>query len=1139
MSANAPLTLGSFELQRRIAVGGVGEVWGATHVHTGMAAAVKLLNAVSASDPRALQALRAELRAIAGLDHPNIVYVFGTGEVSEETAARAGGALIAGATWIAMEFAESGTLRDRAGEMTWAAVRGAMRDVLAGLAHAHARGVVHGDVKPANLLVGGIRAGVKLGDFGLARLAAAPIDSGADRSFGGRNRWGTPCYMAPEQISAGIVGPWTDIYSVGCTAWTLITGRPPFMGDPDEVVDRQLTAPLPAFIPRCPVPDETEAWLRRMLVKDPTFRLRHAADAQRMLERLPANSSGPMPRSLALRSAPADVTLPMVAPAAPVSAGSARLPRPLAETEMRSSAAVLPETFPPRPVSGNPVPRWVAGISLDLLLLRSLAVVGREPEQDLLWGRLRDVFETEVCRAVIVRGASGVGTSRLARWISEAAAELGVARSMVAWYGNGLGPARGLRPAFARSLGLRRFDRASVQSSLNRLAPALDASDREALGAWLGTAGRLLPGGLTRMERFVLWRRVLAALVAAPPPTGEGRPIVFWIDDAHTGGVDAMAFVQSVIGEKLPVFFVITVVDELLSSQSIEATALGDLREQAGVDEVCLSPLAESASRELLERRLGLEPTFAASIAARTAGNALFMLQLLGDCVQRGFLELGRDGAQLRAGEEVSLPLDLERVWALRVEAAAHGLPSSELESMELLAALGDPPDEVEWQGACTALAVQPGWELAERLEGLGLLPRVPGGGGWRFVHAMLREALERRASRAGRLTACHRACATMLRSRSPRDHAERIGRHLRAAGDLSDCLQPLAEAIEFRILAREARPATLLLQLRQEALTGLLVAERDPRHAEQRFLAALLAQLDNDIPRADALITELLADEGIHEWPGVAAHSLWLRGRIARHRGDFAVAADCLRAALAAGIASGDARLMGRAHSDLGEALTELGDWDAAHESFGSAVLIFDELDEAMGLGEAGLGLGQLALKRGRRLDALDYLQRALSAFTLAGSRVGVARTRNLLGDVARFGGKPLIAADHYRVAIDLLDAVDPGMAVVPQINLGLLLLAEGRWEAARAQLEPCFLDSVRHPAPDVEVCARLAMLVCAISLGDAWLEASAAPTEDLLTPIRRRDPEIRALLALVGQRADAAGRADRLAWAQAALAS
>ena len=739
---------------------------------------------------------------------------------------------------------------------------------------------------------------------------------------------------------------------------------------------------------------------------------------------------------------------------------------------------------------------------------------------------------------MIVRGASGVGSSRLARWVSEAAAELGVARPMVAWYGNGSGPARGLRPAFARALGLRRFDRASVHSSLDRLAPALEAGDRAALGAWLGTAGRLLPGGLSRMERFAMWHRVLVALVAAPPPTGEGRPVVFWIDDAHTGGVDAMAFVSSVLGQKLPVMFVITVIDELVSPQSLEAKKLAELREQSLVDEVRLLPLAESASRELLERRLGLEPSFAASIVARTAGNVLFTLQLLGDCVQRGFLELGRDGAQLRAGEELSLPVDLERIWAQRVETAAYGLPPSELESMELLATLGDPPDEAEWYEACAALAVAPGQELAERLEVLGLLPRVLGGGGWRFVHAMFREALERRAARAGRLSACHRACAAMLRSRSPRDHAERIGLHLRAAGELADCLQPLAAAIELRILAREARPATLLLQQRHDALCALNVPDHDPRSAEQRFLMAFLAQLENDLPRADALLSELLGDEDTREWPGVEARSLWLRGRIARCRGDFTVALGCLRDGVTAGVAARDSRLVGRAQTELGEVLTELGEWDAADKSFSAAVLIFRELDDAMGLGDAELGLAKLALKQGHRLIASDHLQDALRAFTRACSRVGVARTQNALGDVARFGGRAAVAADHYREAIGLLDAVDSGMAVVPQINLGLLLLAEGRWGAARAQLEPCFPESMRHPAPDVEVCARLALLVCAISLRDAWLEASAAPTEDLLTPTRRRDPEIRALLAMVAVRAEAGGRADRFAWAQAALA-
>ena len=256
MGEPSALVLGPFELLEHVATGGVGEVWKAVHVLTRVPAAVKVLNAESARDPLARMALRAELRAVAALDHPNIVYVFGTGEITTATVSAIGPKLRPGAAWIAMEFAEGGTLRDRAGAMTWAAVRAALGDVLAGLAHAHARGFVHGDIKPANLLVGGVRPGVKIGDFGVAQHLD-PAHPTRGREIG----WGSPSYMAPEQIDPrlGALGPWTDLYSLGCTAWTLLTGSPPFAGTPEEVITLQLEAALPPFTPHLRPPRRRRA----------------------------------------------------------------------------------------------------------------------------------------------------------------------------------------------------------------------------------------------------------------------------------------------------------------------------------------------------------------------------------------------------------------------------------------------------------------------------------------------------------------------------------------------------------------------------------------------------------------------------------------------------------------------------------------------------------------------------------------------------------------------------------------------------------------------------------------------------------------------------------------------------------------
>jgi serine/threonine protein kinase len=123
--------------------------------------------------------------------------------------------------------------------------------VLDALAHAHARGVIHRDIKPANVLLMPGRARAKLSDFGLAHMAERDSESSADFATG------TPAYMAPEQVLARIrdQGPWTDLYAVGCLAYSLLTGSAPFSDlGPQAAAIAQLQRALPRLPKRPDIP---------------------------------------------------------------------------------------------------------------------------------------------------------------------------------------------------------------------------------------------------------------------------------------------------------------------------------------------------------------------------------------------------------------------------------------------------------------------------------------------------------------------------------------------------------------------------------------------------------------------------------------------------------------------------------------------------------------------------------------------------------------------------------------------------------------------------------------------------------------------------------------------------------------------
>jgi eukaryotic-like serine/threonine-protein kinase len=267
------IPLGAFELQTRLGQGGMGEVWRGVHRGQHVPVAVKLLTNALARKEAFRVAFRNEVRAVAGLDHPHIVLVFDYGTVDEATQAASDGALRSGTPWLAMELAEDGSLDDPRHVRTWSELRSLLLSLLDALAHAHARGVVHRDIKPGNVLVAAHRV-LKLTDFGLAHAM--------DRADGDFTA-GTPSYMAPEQFEGRWrdYGPWTDLYAVGCLVHALCAGQPPYgvLQDWALGLDTHRYAPIPALVSRFPVPRGLSSWTRRLLAKDPRDRWRRAADA--------------------------------------------------------------------------------------------------------------------------------------------------------------------------------------------------------------------------------------------------------------------------------------------------------------------------------------------------------------------------------------------------------------------------------------------------------------------------------------------------------------------------------------------------------------------------------------------------------------------------------------------------------------------------------------------------------------------------------------------------------------------------------------------------------------------------------------------------------------------------------------------
>lgn len=247
-----------YRLESPIGRGAMGEVWRATDEVLGRPVAMKLLLGDD-SDAQTAARFRLEGQTAARLSHPHVVAVFDFGAWE-------------GRFYLVMELVEGRSLAQElaaAGSLTAPRVAAVAAQTAAGLASAHRQGIVHRDIKPGNLM-SDADGTVKLGDFGIARF----VDDPAAALTQAGQIVGTSLYLAPERALGQPAGPASDVYSLGCVLYQLLTGRPPFHADTATAILYQHidTAPVPPLRIGVDVPPAFENYLLGMLAKQPEER---------------------------------------------------------------------------------------------------------------------------------------------------------------------------------------------------------------------------------------------------------------------------------------------------------------------------------------------------------------------------------------------------------------------------------------------------------------------------------------------------------------------------------------------------------------------------------------------------------------------------------------------------------------------------------------------------------------------------------------------------------------------------------------------------------------------------------------------------------------------------------------------------
>ena len=269
---------GGYRVERQLGMGGMGSVYLATDTRLGRQVAVKTMRPDAAADPDARERFVREARAAAAIDHENVVPVYAVGEYE-------------GTPYLVMPLLKGESLDARLRSGAWptlAEVCRLGREVAEGLAAAHAVGLVHRDVKPANVWIGA-DGRAKLLDFGLARLArGGPALTRAGVMVG------TPSYMAPEQAAGGAIDGRADLFSLGVMLYELTTRRKPFTGDSVLAVLTALAIhrPPPAHQTNPGVPAALSRLIDRLLAKAPAERPESAAE---VCDALAAVDAAPTP----------------------------------------------------------------------------------------------------------------------------------------------------------------------------------------------------------------------------------------------------------------------------------------------------------------------------------------------------------------------------------------------------------------------------------------------------------------------------------------------------------------------------------------------------------------------------------------------------------------------------------------------------------------------------------------------------------------------------------------------------------------------------------------------------------------------------------------------------------------------------
>lgn len=1076
------IELGAFVLDELLGRGGMGEVWAGHHARHGVEVAIKVIAAQHMEKTRYREALRRESRAIARLHHPGVVRILDEGIIDHEVADATGGALVPGSPYLVMERLSRSLRAD--GALDWPEVRRVVLSLLDALAHIHACGVLHLDIKPSNVLRSGER--VVLTDFGVARLASSDEE---------HTIAGTPAYMPLELLERRLdaLGPWTDLYMVGALAVALATGSPPFGRRRSQVALREAMLAGPPRLEDAanPMPGPFQTWLERVLSPQPEQRFRFAAHAAKALLEIsatPRRVACTRPTHAALDTLSVLESMPVLEES-PAALSSPRA-RPQPPTPW------WPVTWPldwrsTRPHAGS----WsmLTETAPEIFPLRSYPMVGRERERDVLWHATGEALSRNGSQLVIVRGDRGMGKTRLLQWWRERLHELGVAQAQWLDHEPLAAPGQALRGMVRRMV---RWDSGDVAASEVRL--------RSRLASWEGDVAlltQLLDAGsaaLPSLSSRARHANLLSAWTCLLD--GRGQVLRALAADDCQWSLDTLRCVQLLLETELERPTLIVLAARNAVSDPEVARLLADLEARSETCVLNLGPLPPDAQVRL-SSLLELEPRTARRVESLAAGSPSVLIEILNDAIRRGELYASAEGYA------ISTEREHDSVWRERIEDALRRLPVGAGPVLECAALLGQELRPAEWSALCARECVGE-QELLQAAIHLDVLRERDEG--WVFSHHALRETL-RECIPPGRLAELHGFVAEVLQAHSPRGRHPRLAMHLWEAGERLRAVPMLLEAVWDEHNRGDNRDALLSLDVLKTYLDALELEARHPWRVEALALESTLNLFLSRMESLEGCLARLSEVCDVHpRWEALLGY---VRGAQMHESGRHDEACVCFEHVLALCEASRgapwEARQAGRALLGLADAVLEPGSYEASVDYGRAAVEAFERAGDDTGVAVALLRLAHSFLSRGELEEASAYLDRAEAVMPSSALR-HKGDLMMFQGELARARGAYHDALRWYQQAHDANASMGYVVATALMlVNMGLTWTALNELSLALELFERARLRFVKLGSPVRAALVQACMLKGLAGVG-AW-----GRVERCLEEVRRQgaalaDPDV-----------------------------